>query len=139
MLGVVALWAVAFVVTDGMGGLDPGPIPDPTALLAVVIAVALSAFAAALFFRSRALRTVPNTSRRDSATTRGDTSNVQTNLLIAWALLEGQALLAGVFFMLTEAESLLIVSVLVFAIGFALTFPRADWFERAHGTSQAQS
>lgn len=139
MLGVAALWAVAFVMTNGPGGFDPGPILDPTALLAVVIAVALSAFAAALLFRSRALQTVSDTSRRDPTIPPGDTSKVQTNLIIAWALLEGQALVAGVFFMLTGAESLLIVSALVFAIGFAFTFPRAEWFEQAHRASQAQS
>ncbi len=139
MFGVIAFWAIVFVLNAGEGGFADGLNIDPRVMLAIVIAVALSAFAAALAFRSRALSPDPDASRRDPAAAHPNAARLQTNLIIAWALLEGQALVAGVFFLLTGSANLLIISALVFVIGFAVTFPRAEWFERASRTSAPPS
>ncbi len=139
MLGVVAFWVILFVLNAGEGGFASGLNIDPRVMLAVVIVVALSAFAAALVFRSRALSPDPGASRRDPAAIHPDASRLQSNLIISWALLEGQALIAGVFFLLTGAANLLIISALVFLIGFAVTFPRSEWYERTQRTSAPPS
>lgn len=135
MFGVVTFWVIVVVLNAGQGRFGSGLTIDPRVLLAIVIAVALSSFAAALVFRSRALSARPGASSSESAASLSDVSRLQTNLIIAWALLEGQAFIAGVFFLLTQSANFLIISALVFVIGFGLTFPRAEWFEGTHRTS----
>lgn len=136
---VVVFWAMAFALKAGPGPFASDLTIDARVPLAISIAVALGAFVAALFFRYRALGVVSGGSRRDSAASLRDLSILQRNLTVAWALLEGQAMVAGVFFLLVGAASLLIVSMLVSVIGFALTFPRAEWFERVLRSSATQS
>lgn len=137
MFGTVAFWAIAFVLRGGDFGFSSDLSIDPLALLAGVIVLALGAFAAALFFRSRALSVGETPSRRDAAPVRPPVARVQSNLIVSWAALEGQAMIAAVFFLLTGMTSLLVVSALVFGIGFAMTFPRAEWFVSAHRGSAA--
>ena len=138
MFGVVVLWGFAFVLSAGQGGFGSEEMLDPLVILAIVLVIALSSFGAALFFRARALSAVSPAS--DAAGPAQDKAATQllTNLIIAWALLEGQALVAGVLFLMTGEASLLIISALVFALGFAFTFPKAEWFERAQRSESAQ-
>jgi hypothetical protein len=43
---------------------------------------------------------------------------------------EAPAILAGVFFFLSGAVRILFAAAPVFAVGMAVTFPRAEWFGR---------
>ena len=138
MGGVVLFWGVAFAFTAGQGALGAELPLDPTMLLAIVIVLALGAFGAALAFRSKAVAEVYEPSVRDSSTPDTDTSKVLSRLVTAWALLEGQAFVAGVLYMFTGAANLLIISGLVFIIGFAMTFPRSEWFRQGERTTRAR-
>src|SRR5690554_5287365 len=126
IFGVVLMWIVIFVVLSGMN--ESESILDGTIALLLVIVISLGAFAAALFFRSRAAAaagtagSAPNQSQKD-------VSAVYTNLIVAWALLEGPALMAAVLFMLTNTTAVLLVGAVVFLTGYWMTFPKAEWFE----------
>ena len=91
--------------------------------------MALGGFLAALVFRGRAVDAAagrrPPGGRSDVV---GSAAQVQAQLIIAWALLEGPALLAGVLFMLLASQPLLSAAAVVYGIGVAMTFPRAEWF-----------
>jgi F0F1-type ATP synthase membrane subunit c/vacuolar-type H+-ATPase subunit K len=125
-VGVVLFWAVGWLLTNGgETGLSPRAF-SPAAALYIWAAAALAGFAGALMFRGRALRALEGgAARPPSPTTLGQ---VQGNLLIAWALVEAPALLAGVFFLLAGAKPLLLGAAAVYLLGLVRTFPRAEWF-----------
>lgn len=133
MSGVVLFWIVAFVLTAG-GGLDVELPVSSAVLLAIVIAAAVGAFGAALAMRSKVTAALADPALRDPQS--ANASSVLTRLISAWALLEGQGILAGVLFMLTGNASLLIIPALVFISGFALTFPKPGWFAPQSQTRQ---
>jgi hypothetical protein len=130
VLGVVLFWVVVWVVRSAGG--RSGEDVSPAAELQVWIwaAVALTNLTGALFFRGRALQVVEG--RRTGSRPPGVEilTRVQANLIIAWALVEAPAILAGVFFFLSGAVQILFAAAPVFAVGMALTFPRAEWFGR---------
>ena|SRR5690606_14780751 len=126
--GVLVFWVVGWVLTGGgAAGIAPEALPPRVALL-VWAAVAVPSFGAALVFRGRALRVTerPAGGSGDDAAERA--AHVQTNLVIAWALLESAALLAGTLFLLIGTRELLLAAVPVYLLGVAVTFPRADWY-----------
>ncbi len=127
--GVVLLWVVAWVVTKGgTAALAPQALAHETALW-IWSAVALPGFAGALFFRGRAVQVAEAAAGQPpSPATAGE---VQTNLIVAWALLEAPALLSGMFFLLLATTSVLSAAVPVYLVGVAVTFPRAEWFPGA--------
>lgn len=128
--GVVMFWIIAWVVLTGGGrvGLSPEAVPSETALW-IWAAAALAGLAGALIFRGRALAAGGTASRADRGPlSPKEAGSVQTNLIIAWALLEGPALLSAVFFSLLAEPGILWPGIAVFALGMALTFPRAEWF-----------
>ncbi len=88
--GPVILWAIGWVLTDGgttsIAGAD-APL-TPFMALGIWAAVALPAFVSALWARRRAM---------DRAVA-GEETRVLPLLIVAWALLEGAAILSGVFF-----------------------------------------
>ena len=135
-VGVGVLWGVAWVLTDGgVLGISPGIIAGDAALLAWA-AVALPGFAGALYFRSRAAAVRrPGTSPSDSPTTT-DRRQAQTSTIIAHALLEGPALLGGLFFLLIGASPVVRVALPVYLLGVMLTWPQREWFgEGAQGAA----
>src|SRR5688500_3018336 len=89
--GVVMFWLVAWLLTDG-GRTPISPDAFDASLGFWVWAAALAGLFGALSFRRKALQSV---------------DAVQPNLIIAWALLEGPALLAGVAFLLSGARTIL--------------------------------
>jgi hypothetical protein len=127
-VGVGGLWGVAWVLTDGgVLGISPGIISGDAALLAWA-AVGLPGFAAALYFRGRAAAVrQPGTSSSDSPTT-ADHRYAQTCGIIAHALLQGPALLGGVFFLLLGASPVVRVALPVYLLGVMLTWPQREWF-----------
>lgn len=113
-IGVVAFWVVAWFMTDGgSAGWSPDALPGAFAL-GIWGAAALAGFAAALLFLRRA--------------TEGPGPAETSGLIIAWAALEGPALLAGVLFLLLGDVRLLVAAGAVYLVGVVVTFPRAGWF-----------
>jgi len=131
--GSVALFlAVALVVTGGgRNPVAPAALPTMVALVCWAV-VAVPGMAGALFFRERAVRTSEMGLSDDDAGA-GAAARVQTNLVIAWSLLEGPALLGIVFFFMIGPSVLARMSAAVFAVGMLITWPRA---ERFAGTSE---
>lgn len=124
--GVVLFWAIGWFLTNGgETGLSPRAF-SPGAALYIWAAAALAGVAGSLAFRGRALRAIEgDAARPPSPATLGQ---VQGSLVIAWALVEAPALLAGVFFLLVGTKPLLLGAAAVYLLGLVRTFPRAEWF-----------
>jgi hypothetical protein len=113
-MGVIGFWVVGYVVAASREPATAATFSEGSAL-GIWASLAIAGFFGAMFFRRRAI---------DS----GNPPVVQTNLLIAHALLEGPALLSGVLLLLTGSERVLYAAAPVYLIGLALVFPRAEWF-----------
>lgn len=135
--GVILFWVVGWVVTGaGTEGLASGGELSPGLLFLIWVALAIPGFAAALVFRGRALSALSGEAGGGGTGTSGDpTSVAQTQLIIAWVLLEGPALAGGVFYLLTAEGQFVLAGALVFLVGMAITFPRREWYEEAVGSS----
>lgn len=133
MAGVLIFWSVAILLTDaGRNPLSQEFPVDPLLLTAVALLAGLGALAVALRFRSRALAAILKNYRRyGESPSSQNLANLQTNLIIAWALVEGIALVLGVLFLIAGVDSLVIIAAVVFVAGFTATFPRADWYREA--------
>ena len=118
-----------FLTEGGRNGLQP-EVLSPRGALWLWAVVAIGGFLAALVFRRRAVdaAAAPRSPGQPPSDAVGSTAQVQALLVIAWALLEGPALLAGVLFMLLAFRPLLSAASVVYGIGLAMTFPRAEWF-----------
>jgi len=113
--GVLVFWVIAWFLTNaGERGLSPGLLRGDVATWTWAV-VALAGFLGAFVFRGRALQAA-------------DPSRVLSTLIVAWALLEGPALLGGLLFLLLAANGILLGAACVYAMGLVLTFPRAEWF-----------
>ena len=125
-MGVVTFWVIGWVMTDGGArGLAQGG-PDAGVVFWAWAGLALAGFAAALVLRGRAAAIAEDAARAGTPGARG--GEVQATLIIAWALLEAQALLAGVLLLLYGLEQIVLYAAIVYAIGLVLTFPRAEWW-----------
>lgn len=122
--GVGTAWLVCgFLVwqrDSGIGGAGAGVVPAELGFW-VWAAAAGAGLVAALAFRGRARRL-------GAVAPSGPSDPVLTSLLIAWALLEGPALLGAVLFLLGGGAQL-ITAVPVYFLGFVATYPRAEWFQ----------
>ena len=129
--GVGLFWAVAWVMTDGgKVGMTPDALPGLTPLLIWAV-FALPAFGGALHFRHRAAagaRRRSGTEATPRDITPGGPQAAQGNTIVAHAMLEGPALLGGALFMLSAAAPLTWVVLPVYALGFLLAWPHAEWF-----------
>lgn len=129
-MGVLGFYLVAWFVTAG--GTRP-MAPDMLGgnhdlALWIWAAIALGGFAGALMFRGRALAPTERHGALGATQAVTPAGLVQTNLLVAWAMLEGPALFAGVIFLMLGSVRILWLAAIVYFIGFAITFPRAEWF-----------
>lgn len=114
--GVLMFWVAAWVLTNGgAAGFQPDVVPGSLALI-VWAAVALPGFGGALYFGRRAA---------------SEAGQAQTFTIVAHALLEGPALLGGVFFLLLGTTPVVWVALPVYVLGLALTWPSPDWFSDA--------
>lgn len=113
-LGVIAFWVVGYVTTRDPTRFVENHFSEGSAL-GIWASVAIAGFFGAMYFRRRAIDA-------------GNPPVVQTNLLIAHAMLDGPALLSGVLLILTRTERVLYAAVPLYFIGLALIFPRAEWF-----------
>lgn len=136
--GVVLFWGVAWFLVESTGGPgDPGVL-TPELALWIWGGLAVAGFVGALLFARSARSSADEARRRErgigspQASDRG-AGKAQSRLIIAWALLEGPALLAGVFFLLNGSRTLLAAAAPVYFTGVALTFPRRSWFQGDDG------
>jgi len=124
--GVFAFWAIAWFLTEGGAHGQAEGALDPELAFWIWGAVAVGGFGAALFLRARAVAIAEEAAR---AGVRGERAGeVQSRLIIAWALLETQALLAGVLLLALGLEQVVLYAAVVYLVGLALTFPRAEWW-----------
>ncbi|HSJ27933.1 MAG TPA: hypothetical protein VLB67_06955 [Acidimicrobiia bacterium] len=133
--GPVILWVVAWVVTGG-GNRPVGgdPTLSPGLGFWIWAVVALVGYAAALVLRQKALDRVERRHRSEvGAGPDTGSSDVHTYLLVAWALLEGPAILSGVLYLLIASNRLLLTAVPIHAIGVLMTFPRPEWYDDSRG------
>lgn len=129
--GPVILWVVAWVITGG-GSRPVGGEPTlPRALgFWIWAVVALGGYAAAIVLRQKALDRVELRRRAEPGAGRETgAGDAHTYLLVAWALLEGPAILSGVFYLLIASNPLILAAVPIHAIGVLMTFPRREWYE----------
>ena len=127
-IAVGTLWGVAWVLTDGGAlGIDPDSISESTAL-AVWAAVALPAFAVALYLRSRAASASEVRPPLGNRPSPAEQRRAQASAIVAHALLEGPALLGGVFFLLIGTSAVVPVALPVYVLGLMLTWPQREWF-----------
>lgn len=126
--GVALFWVASWTVTGGGSQPLSGGGPPLNVLLLVWGAVAIPAFGAALHFRNRAA--TPASTRRALTEENDSGSGVaaQVATIIAHALLEGPALMAGVVFLLFGTGLMAWVSLPVYALGVLLTWPQREWF-----------
>lgn len=124
-IGVFLFWGMTLFLTNGGSRAFAPEALSPNVALLVWAVAAIAGFGAALSFRGRAIGLAGRAHREESG--RDETGRVQGLLLIAWALLEGPALLAGVLFLLVAVKEILWLAAAVYAVGVALTFPRRPW------------
>jgi hypothetical protein len=126
--GVGLLWGVAWVLTDGgVLGISPDSVSTDAALVTWA-ALALPGFAGALYFRNRASARGGRRAPSPGRPTRRDRQRAQTSAIIAHALLEGPALLGGVFFLLIGVSPVVQIALPVYFLGLILTWPQREWF-----------
>lgn len=124
--GVFAFWAIAWFLTEGGAqGRAEGAL-DPELAFWIWAAVAVGGFGAALFLRARAVAIAEEAARAGAPGERA--GEVQSRLIIAWALLETQALLAGVLLLALGLEQVVLYAAVLYLVGLAFTFPRAEWW-----------
>ncbi len=128
-MGVLLFWAVSWFLTRGgrTAILPTAPFPAGTAFW-IWGATAVAGFAAALFLRGRVMQATEQATRMGGRLTSETIGQNQVQLMIAWALLELPALIAGVFFLLLATRDLLWSAALFYLLGVALTFPRPEWY-----------
>jgi hypothetical protein len=127
--GVLFFVAFAWFVTDGGASAEPESLLGSVQLdLAVWGMLAVGGFFGSLHFRRQGVEAV-EAARREGATYDDlPLGTLQTQLIVAWALLEGPALFGGVIFMVTGNTTLLAAALGVFLAGMIAAAPRRDWF-----------
>ena len=126
--GVMSFWIIALVLGSAEARRVEAARPLERLQFWIWLAAALTGLTGTLFFRGRALHLVEGRPPRGGPPATASLARIQLNLVIAWALVEFPALLAGVFVFLLGTGYLLWAAARVFAVGVALTFPRAEWF-----------
>jgi hypothetical protein len=128
--GVTVVWVVGWILTaGGRAGLAGSAALPAEFGLGIWAATALAGVAGALFLRSRTVQL--RAGARDAGVPAlSDESLVraQAGLIVAAALLEGPALVSGIFFLLIGARLILWAGVAVYLVGLVMTYPRAEWF-----------
>jgi len=126
LLGLILFWIIGFTMGRSSAAPTAQPGISEKLFLEVWAALAIAAFAGAVYFRGRAIAFADRA--LGVFTTSADIARVQTNLVVAWALLEGPALLSGVALYMFGYDRVVLAALPVYLVGFALTFPRAGWF-----------
>lgn len=128
-LGVgVTLFALVSAFTHQQGDVYQADV-DATLMFNLMLALALGGILAAIvFWRARVAplieRPTPEHRREAGA------SELQTNVIIVWALVEAPSIFAVLVYFLYENLLAGILGVVMIWTALALTWPRRDWFGR---------
>lgn len=128
--GCCLLWLTSLWIVGRLGPVAPQPPATALLLFEIWCAVAIAGVGCAWMFRGRALRVVERAPQiTDPAAAGRALSDIQTWLLVAWALSEAPALFSGALFLMTGNARIALAGVLALTIGMLGSFPRAAWFE----------
>lgn len=129
LLGVLLFAGVVFVLTGSGSPVDGGD-GDWQFFVKVWYGIAAVLVAAWYVFWRRATRHTESPASRPIA---GGPERVIRLLIIAWAMLEGAALLGVTVALLTGQRSMLAVPVVLMLAGMTVSFPREEWFAPFRG------
>lgn len=130
--GPVMLWIVAWVlVRQGSGGGFLDEVPwEPQTVTYGWWGITLPLFLLGLYFRRRAVAVATGTRVGDDADAAAHALNaIFSQLVVAWALFEGPALLSGVVYLLLADADVMAAGAVVLGVGMYMSFPREAWFE----------
>ncbi len=129
VMGVLLFAGVVYALT-GSGSVIDGGVGGWQFLIKVWYAVAAILVAAwYLLWRKATCHTESPVSRRAA----GGPERVIRLLIIAWAMLEGAALIGVTVALLTGQRSMLVAAVVLMLAGTAISFPRGEWFASFRG------
>lgn len=130
IVGCCLFWLTGVWVVGRLGPVAPLPAATELMLFEIWVAVAVAGLASAWLFRGRALRALERAAgSREPAHAERALAEIQTFLIIAWALCEAPALFSGVLFLLGGNARIALLGAFVLFIGMVGSFPRAAWFE----------
>lgn len=130
LLGVLLFAGVVYALTGSGSAIDGGE-GDWRFLVKVWYGVAAVLVAAwYLLLRKATYHTESPVSRPVT----GGPERVIRLLIIAWAMLEGAALLGVTVALLTGQRSMLVAAVVLMLAGMAFSFPRGEWFASFRGS-----
>lgn len=130
IMGPCLLWLTGWFQVGRRGPI--AQLVPATAILLIEIwaAIACASLICSWIFRGRAMAVVERAPRiTESAEANRALSDLQTWLVVAWAMVEAPAIFSGVLFLMTGGPRVALAGVLVLFIGMLRSFPRAAWFE----------
>lgn len=129
LLGVLLFAGVVYAVT-GSGPAIVGGEGDWQFLVKTWYGVAAVLVAGWYLLWRKATR---HTESPVSRPVTGGPERVIRLLIVAWAMLEGAALLGVTVGLLTGQRSMLVAAIVLMLAGMAFSFPRAEWFASFRG------
>ncbi len=123
-LGVTLFAFVSWFLHQQGGPARAAPDPDLMASLVVALATA-AILTAILFWRARVAPLIEREAARPEESRTGD---IQTNVVIVWALLEAPALFAVVLYFMYGNVLAGALGVALIWAALAATWPREEWF-----------
>lgn len=128
--GVVLIWAIAYFLTSGGAAPfgDGFPISTPSLIILYLLS-AVGGLAAALHFRRKSRAIHESARSTGAAAPSGEAvAQIQTNMIISWAILEGAAIVGAVLFLIAGPMEILYTAAVIYVIGLVLTAPRREWY-----------
>jgi hypothetical protein len=137
LFGVLLFAGIVYVLTGSGSAIDGGEADWQFLIKAWYVVAAVLVAAWYLLWRKATCHTESPASRPAA----GGPERVIRLLIIAWAMLEGAALLGVTVALLTGQRSMLTAAVVLMLAGMAVSFPRAEWFAsfRASGADANHS
>ena len=129
LLGVLLFAGVVYALTGSGSAIDGGEGDWQFLVKMWYGAAAVLVAAWYLFWRKATCHTDSPVSRPVT----GGPERVIRLLIVAWAMLEGAALLGVTVGLLTGQRSMLVAAVVLMLAGMAFSFPRAEWFASFRG------
>lgn len=133
LIGGVCTFAVVAVAATEWGAAGTRAADAPPVFSYVWAALAIGSFPLVLLFRGKARKAAGLDDSRMGRERAIDPVQVQTNLFVSWALVEGPALFGVVIFFLFARLDILAYALAIAAVGWALTFPSREYFEAERG------
>lgn len=125
--GVTVFAVVAWVMVQADGPMSASPAGGADVMLYAWAAASLAAVAAAVVLWRLKVSPLLESPRSTEAAP-GRDMELQTGLIMTWAILEGAALFGVVVYLLHGVLLPYAVGLLLVWLGIGLTFPRSGWF-----------